>query len=485
MRIAHLSAEVSPFAKTGGLGDVVGALPIAQADLGHEVSVWMPYYRTAREWMAKRNTHVEVAAEPITVDVGFQTHHVGLLKTYLPDSKVPVYMVANDRFFDRANIYDGFFGEDDGVVRYSVFVRAVMAFMRRMWQAPDILHAHDWHTALAPMALRWDQPNAWEFNKTASVLTIHNLAYQGMYGPGAYMNLGLPDAVRGGVTWGGAVNLIKGGIQAADLITGVSPTFAREILGPQGGFGLDPLLRSRGNRVVGILNGIDTKVWNPRVDKKIPHNYDRGTLGGKLENRRSLLALAGLDRDDRGMVIGMVTRLTEQKGVDLLFPAVGEILAQGIRIVFLGSGETWMENEIHRISSNAPGRFWGYVGFSDELAHLIEAGVDAFLMPSRFEPCGLSQLYSLAYGTVPIVRRTGGLADTVRGYTGHNLDHANGFTFDAATPDALLDTVRWAHRGYQDMNVWTRLIHNGMSEDHSWHRSAEKYDHYYQQIQRS
>ena len=484
MKIAHLSAEVSPYAKTGGLGDVVGALPVAQAELGHDVAVFMPFYRQAREWLQKRGKPAEWVMDPIQLDVGFRRYEVGILRTFLPDSLVPVYMLANDGLFDRKNIYEGFYGQDDGITRYSVFVRAALEFMKRLAPVPDIIHAHDWHTALAPMALRWDANKDWVFNKTATVLTIHNMAYQGMYGQDGFVSLGLPEHARGGVTWGGAVNLMKGALQSADLITAVSPTFAREIMGSEGGFGLDPMVRARGDAVVGIVNGIDPKVWNPKVDKKIPHNFDVDHLEGKLECRRALLALTGMDREDRGLVVGVVSRLTRQKGLDLLFPVLDELLQDGIRIVFLGSGDDDLEQAAARASNGRPGRFWAYVGFSDELAHLIEAGADAFLMPSRFEPCGLSQLYSLAYGTLPIVRRTGGLQDTVRGYDGHNRGHANGFTFDEPSPWALRETVRWAHRCYRDPNLWTQLAVNGMKEDHSWHRSAQRYLDAYGRVKR-
>jgi starch synthase len=484
MRIAHLSAEVSPYAKTGGLGDVVGALPVAQAEQHHDVAVYTPYYRQAREWLHKRGLHPEWVTEPIHLDLGYRHFECGVLRTFLPDSLVPAYFIANDALFDRKHIYDGFFGEDDGLIRYAVFVRAALALMKRLDKVPQILHAHDWHTALAPMALRWDDPQDWAFSHTATVLTVHNLAYQGIYSPSQFPTLGLPPRALGGTTWDGALNLMKGGLQAADLITGVSPTFVKEILSSDGGFGLDPLLRERQDRVAGILNGIDPHVWNPASDKKIPFNYSPQNLSGKLECRRALLALAGMDRDDRRMVVGVVSRLTRQKGLDLLFPVLPELLGDGIRVVFLGSGDDDLEAAARAWGKRAPGRFFSYVGFSDELAHLIEAGSDAFLMPSRFEPCGLSQLYSLAYGTIPIVRRTGGLADTVRGYDGQNAQQANGFTFDEPSASALRDTVRWAHRAYQDAQLWTRLLHNGMAEDHSWHRSAQRYIELYGRVLR-
>ena len=462
MRIAHLSAEVSPFAKSGGLGDVAGALPKAQAALGHDVSVWMPFYRQMRE---------SVRDPEVVSD--------GVLRSTLPGSDVPVYFIEHDEFFDRKHLYSpNASGYDDGILRYSYFVRAVFAAMHRLWNAPQILHAHDWHTALAPMSIAWNRE--WIFNDTKSVLTIHNLAYQGIYAPSMYGALGLPMELFPQVEFDGAINLMKGGIVAADVITAVSPTFAREITTSAGGFGLDGMLRMRRDRLIGIVNGIDPLVWNPETDPKIAHNYNASSIEAKLQNRRALLESLGMDANDRGLVIGVVGRLTHQKGFDLLFPVLGDLIAAGVRFVMLGSGEPSLETQMHQFSGG--GRFWAYVGFEDDLAHRIEAGADAFLMPSRFEPCGLNQMYSLAYGTPPIVRRTGGLADTVIGYDGTNRTVATGFTFDDATPAALRDTVLWAQRCYHDPVLWTQLALNGMSQDYSWKHSAEMYCEVYRRV---
>ncbi len=481
MRIAHLSAEVTPFAKTGGLGDVVGALPKAQAELGHQVTVWMPLYRQAWEAMRKRGIEPEPACEPFRVG----QQEVGILRTVLPDSEVPLFLVGADEYFNRPHIYSSTLsGEDDGIIRYSLFVRAVFQAMHRLWNTPEILHAHDWHMALAPMALKWDNPRDWVFNETVSVLTIHNLAYQGIYPHRMFPVLGLPSGVQAQVDWDGAINLMKGGIVAADVITAVSPTFAHEITTPDGGFGLDRMLRMRGGDLMGIVNGIDPLIWNPAHDRQIARNYDAKSLAGKLENRRALLKSTGMDPNDRSFVVGIVGRLTHQKGFDLLFPVLGDLIGSGVRFVMLGSGERELENKMHYYSHHANGKFWGYVGFQEDLAHRIEAGVDAFLMPSRFEPCGLNQLYSLAYGTPPIVRRVGGLADTVVGYNGHNREEATGFTFDAATPTALRDTVMWAQRCYQDPMLWTQIARDGMAQDYSWKHSAYLYDDVYRAVRR-
>jgi len=477
MRIAHLSAEVTPFAKSGGLGDVVGSLPKAQAELGHDVTVWMPLYREVWEALRKQGVDPEVACESFHVAVGSHSQEVGILRTRLPGSNVPLYLVGANEYFDRPQIYSpNAWGEDDGIVRYTAFVRAVLGGMHRLWNAPEILHAHDWHATLAPMALAWDRPRDWIFDNTATALTIHNLAYQGTYSRRAFRVLGLPGEALPQTDWHGAINLMKGGLLAADVITAVSPTFAHEIMTREGAFGLDPIVRMRGRDLIGIVNGIDPLVWNPAVDSRIPFNYDATSLGMKLENRKHLLAACGMDPDDRGLVVGIIGRLTHQKGFDLLFPVLGDLIGRGVRFIMLGSGERDLERQVHRFSNYSGGRFWGYVGFQEDLAHRIEAGVDAFLMPSRFEPCGLNQLYSLAYGTPPIVHRVGGLADTVVGYQGWNRDDATGFTFDAATPGALRDTVLWAQHCYHDPHLWTQIVRNGMLQDFSWRHSAELYD---------
>ena len=476
MRIAHLAAEVAPFAKTGGLGDVAGALPKAQAAHGHEVAVWMPLYRRVWEWFEKEKQRPEQALDPFAIDLGFRRWGVGILRTTLPGSTVPLYLIGNDSLFDRASIYgSGPDGRDDGLVRYAVFVRAALEGMRRLQLVPDILHAHDWHACLAPMALRWDAPADWHFGKTKTVLTIHNGAYQGRYGHDQFVSLGLPAQAAPGLDWFGALNLLKGGIVAADAITTVSPGYAREMLWGKEGFGLEPVLRSRRTEFLGLLNGIDETVWDPATDRKIPSPYSLSELAPKLGNRQAMLAGAGMDGNDDSILIGCVGRLVKQKGWDLLYEALPTLLHDGIRFVMLGSGEGPMEDQIRHWTQRAPGRFWGKVGYDDSLAHLIEAGADAFLMPSRFEPCGLNQMYSMAYGTPPIVRRTGGLADTVIGFDGSNQGVATGFVFEEADAGALVGAVRRAARAYRRSAIWTRIARNGMGHDWSWTKAATRY----------
>ncbi len=483
MRIAHLSAEASPLAKTGGLGDVVGALPEAQRALGHEATVWIPLYRQAREELRRRSIDPEWVTEPFALDLGFARYQIGLLKATLPDTRVSVYMIGCDELFDRPGLYSrDAAGRDDSHRRYSVFVRAALEAMRRIGWIPNVLHAHDWHAALAPMALAWDSPVDWHFAQTSTVLTLHNLAYQGVYPVSEFVHMGLPTAARGSVTALGSLNFLKGGLLAADAITAVSPNYAWEITTPEGGFGLDAVMRSRTADLHGILNGIDLSIWDPAIDRKLPYRYTPCDLRGKEENRRTLLTMAGMDEADPGMVVGIIGRLVEQKGYDLLFPVLDELFADGIRFIFLGSGEPHYEAAVRAFSQRARGRFWGHVGFDDLLAHLIEAGCDTFLMPSRFEPCGLNQLYSLKYGTLPIVRRVGGLADTVIAYEGTNAESATGFGFDAPEPSALRETVRWANKCFKAPALWRQLMLNAMAQDYSWERSAKRYVALYEEL---
>jgi starch synthase len=486
MKIAHLSAEVAPFSKAGGLADVVGSLPVAQAQLGHEVSVWSPLHRAVRRELSRRGGITTTPlGEPFEITLAGVTYPVAVLRAFLPGSHVPVHFVESDRFFDRTHVYalapDG---RDDGLLRFSFFVHAALEAMRRFALVPDVLDAHDWHSALGAILLAWDRPNYPHFANTVTVLTVHNLAYQGTFDPTLFPQLGLSESRRAAMVWEGGLNLLRAGLLTAVSLTTVSPTFAWEITTPEGGFRLDPVLRQRAADLTGIVNGVDSETWNPAADPLLPARYSADDPSGKAENRRALLETAEMDSSDAGPLFGMVGRLTAQKGYELLLPVLDELISQGNRFVLLGSGESHIEERLRALSQRAPGRFWACIGFDDALAHLIEAGADAFLMPSIFEPCGLNQLYSLAYGTPPVVRRVGGLADTVIGYDGSNPGTATGFSFDRADPLALREAVRWAARCFRDKPLWRHLVRNGMSQDFSWRRSAERYVEAYRQAAR-
>ncbi|PSM31349.1 glycogen synthase [Haliangium sp. UPWRP_2] len=481
MKISHLSAECMPFAKTGGLGDVTAALPRAQAAAGDDVDIWLPFHQPAAEWYRRQGTWPELGCPPFRIDIMGQSYEVGILRGRLPASEVPVYFVAHDPFFQRGPIYaPDHTGHDDGLWRFALFVRAAVTAMKHLGRRPQILHCHDWHPALAPMLGAWSNYRDRWFDEVASVLTIHNLHHQGSYDPSLFPALGLPLETMPLVTENGRVNLLKGAIVAADMITTVSPTYAWEIKTREGGAGLDEVLRDRVDRLVGILNGIDPSEWNPARDPHLAARYSAKDSAGKIGCRRALCEAAGFSAEDPGMILGAIGRLTEQKGFDVLLDAVPQLLHEGTRIVMLGSGDQKLEQRMLGYARHNPGRFQAWLGYDEARAHAIEAGADSFIMPSRFEPCGLNQMYSLAYGTPPIVRRTGGLADTVIGYHGHNLDTANGFSFDDLTPGAIVGTVAWA-RSALASSIWPRLVYNAMHADFSWQRAAEHYQTVYRQ----
>ena len=460
----------------------MGALPKALASGGNDVDVFLPFHLEAAEWYRRRNTWPEEAMPSFDVSILGLPYRVGLLWDLLPGTTVPIYFVAHDPLFHRPGIYAlNERGQDDGLWRFSLFVRASIEALKRLGRRPRILHVHDWHPALGAMLAAWSNWRDRWFDDVAPVLTIHNLGYQGVYGAGEFPALGLPaDAWTGGaIEFRGAVNLLKGAIVAADMITAVSPTYADEIRTPAGGFGLDAILRARGDRVVGILNGIDRGIWDPATDASIAARYSPYDLSGKDACRADLCRLAGFDPSDGGFLVGAIGRLTDQKGFDLLLETAPELVRRGVRIVMLGSGEPAYEGSMRLLEARYPGHFKAFVGFDETLSHRIEAGADAFVMPSRFEPCGLSQMYSLAYGTPPIVRRTGGLADSVVGYDGFNLDRATGFTFDVSAPHALAAEILGAQHVFFQRDRWRRIVENGMAQDFSWDRSAERYEAVY------
>jgi starch synthase len=461
---------------------VVGALPKALASGGNDVDVFLPFHLEAAEWYRKRRTWPEEALPSFDVSILGLPYRVGLLWDLLPGTTVPIYFVAHDPLFHRRQIYaPNERGQDDGLWRFSLFVRASIEALKRLGRKPRILHVHDWHPALGAMLSAWSNWRDRWFDDVASVLTIHNLGYQGIYGRGEFPALGLPSEAwtSGGVEFGGAVNLLKGGIVAADMITAVSPTYADEIRTPEGGFGLDAILRARGERVVGILNGIDRGIWNPATDGALTARYSPYDLSGKAACRADLCRLAGFDPSDAGFLVASIGRLTDQKGFDLFLESAPELVRRGVRIVMLGSGEPAYEGSMRLLESRHPGHFKAFVGYDEALSHKIEAGADAFVMPSRFEPCGLSQMYSLAYGTPPIVRRTGGLADSVVPYDGFNLDRATGFAFDLPAPHALAAEILRAQHVFFQPDRWRRIVENGMAQDFSWDRSAERYEAVY------
>lgn len=479
MRVVFATAEVSPIAKTGGLGDVCGSLPKALAKLGHDITIFMPLHRQAREWFERSGAPFEEALPTTGILWANWAAEASYFRAALPGTDIPIYLIANDHFFNREQIYapraDGY---DDGVERFAFFSRAVIRGCELLGISPDILHAHDWHSALLPLYLHSGLRGTPTFASTRSVYTIHNLNYQGIGRREQFRALGLhsryfaPDALE----HFGEVNLMKGGIIFADQVTTVSPNYAIEIQSSEHGAGLDGVLRSLSFKLTGILNGIDVEEWNPEDDPNVPSNYGEGQMNGKALSKRALLREAGLKHQAKTPLVSFISRLVDQKGVDLLLPALSRILTAGANAVILGSGESRYENALTQIGEEYGGRCRVWIGFDNALAHRIYAGSDMLLMPSIYEPCGLNQMYALRYGTVPVVRLTGGLVDTVIPFEAINAAEANGFGFVTPTPGDLFVTTWLGILNYRESQTWKQLQANGMAADFSWARSAAEYD---------
>jgi starch synthase len=481
-RICFLTAEISPFAKTGGLGDVAGALVRRLHRRGHEVLAFAPLHRVIDLHGAER--HPVASLQGVTVRVGTHEHRYDVHRVRMPGrDDVRVYFVDCPTAFDRPQIYTD---DPDEHLRYLVLTRAALECCQRLGLAPDIVHCNDWHTAFAPLLLR--TAYAWDrnvFGATRSVLTIHNLGYQGVFSAGLAADVGPGvgvEALHQGDLAQGRINPLRHGILYADAVTTVSPTYAQEIRTPDGGYGLDADLRARGDAVHGILNGVDYEEWNPATDRYLPFRYDAANLEGKARNKEALLDLLRMPAASSTPLLGMVTRLTRQKGVDLLFEVLPELLQQReLRFVALGSGEPRYEAFMASLQERFPGKAVYYNGYSEELAHYIEAAADMFLMPSLYEPCGLNQMYSLRYGTVPIVRRTGGLADSVQHFdplTGQGT----GVVFNDFDAGGLRWAITTALEWYSWPSVWRRLVQNGMAQDFGWEVSAARYEALYDQL---
>jgi starch synthase len=483
MKIVFATAEVSPIAKTGGLGDVCGSLPKALARLGHEVVIFMPFYRQARQWFEKSGAPLHQTMPTVPITWANWSAEATFLRSTLPGTSIPLILVANDHFFDREQLYQGSSdGIDDSLLRYAFFNRAIVRGCELLDLAPDILHCHDWHTALLPLylhsGLRGGSP---QFANTRSIYTIHNLHYQGVSDPKTFDVLGLhsrywaPDALE----HFGTLNPMKGAILFADEVTTVSPHYGREIMTAEHGAGLDGVLRAVRSKFTGILNGIDVDEWNPATDPLLAARYDASSLGEKRRNKQALAQELRLPFSDERPIIGAVSRLVGQKGFQLLLPVLERLLGEGAQVVLLGSGETELENAFSLMSMRYPEHCRAWIGFDNALAHRIYGGADALFMPSIYEPCGLNQMYALRYGTLPIVRLTGGLADTVTPFDGNNRGEANGFGFIGQHPEALLWTTIVAMQQYRDVSLWRQLQTNGMAHDFSWERSAHDYDAIY------
>jgi starch synthase len=482
--IAIASAECVPFAKVGGLADVAGALAKELDRLGHKVTVFLPRYRGVNETRfpglglvraGELAIRLGERVEPASVDIGT-----------VPHSGVRVVFVGHDGFFDRENPYvDPKTGKDwpDNAERFVFFNKAILESLSLMQWTPDVIHSNDYQAGLVPILLREGYGQDQRYARVGTLFSVHNVGYQGIFPSTALDLIGLSDDLAGPtgpLEYWGQVNFMKAAILYADLVNTVSERYAEEIQsGNEYGFGLEGVLRGRTADLLGILNGIDVETWDPARDSLIPANFSASDMSGKRENKIRLLESMELPVEPDVPLFGIISRLVDQKGFDLFETIAGDLFGGRLKVVVLGSGQPHYEELMRALRKKYPGKFAVAVEFNDKLAHLIEAGSDFFLMPSKYEPCGLNQMYSLRYGTIPIVRATGGLADTVHDYE-FETGKGNGFTFEAYTGEALLGAIKRALKLYQKKRPLKKLVTEIMQIDHSWGSAAAKYVAAYQ-----
>jgi starch synthase len=475
LKVLLVSSEVSPFAKTGGLGDVLGALPKALRRRGIDARVVMPLYA------GMNRQEMESLDGVLSVPMWWGNARAGVRLGSLPGSDVPVYFLEYNHYFDRPHLYgppEG--GYPDNVERFTFLSRGALELAKAVQFIPDVVHAHDWQTALVPVyvnTIEWAKP----LHGAATIYTIHNLAYQGVTDGGAMFIAGLgPEHYNPGeFEHFGSLNLTKAALQHATMLSTVSPTYAREIQVSEFGCGLDGVLRGRSSDLVGILNGVDVHDWNPATDPHTEAHFSAAHMAGKLVCKTTLQREAGLPADPSIPLFGVVGRLTHQKGFDVLASCMDRVLSWNAQFVLLGNGDRDAEQFFGALSARRPDKFKAWLGFDNGLAHRITAGSDFLVMPSRFEPCGLSQMYAMRYGTLPIVRATGGLADTVQRYE-EAAGAGTGFVFDDLTADALGNSIGWALSTYHDRPHHIRgMRHRAMEKDFSWDVSADAYEDLY------
>jgi len=473
LSVLMLTPEAAPFARTGGLGDVTGSLPAALRTRGLKTSVIMPYYRCVRE----SGVNAPVIVDGLSIPLGVPGLDASVRKAETPD-EVDVYFVEREDLYDRPNLYGSPAGDYyDNLERFSFFCHAALKTAIALDLRPDIIHCHDWQASLAAPLLAGPYRNAQSLSKSRCVFTIHNIGYQGVFPAERLSVTGLPKETffhtEGLEFWGG-INLMKGGIVYSDVVTTVSPSYALEIQTPQFGMGLEGVLRKRSGSLKGILNGIDDRIWNPAVDPWIPAAYSRADMDRKIQCKRSLITSSGLECPLNRPVIGIVSRLDRQKGLDLVAEAANSLLELDVALVILGTGDREIQNRLEHTAARTPKRMSFTPAFNDELAHRIIAGSDIFLVPSLYEPCGLTQIYALKYGTVPVVRSVGGLEDTVID-AGDFPERGNGFKFKQHDVPSLLNAVQRAIKAFGQPRKWKKIAITAMDSDFSWNQSAEKY----------
>jgi len=474
-RVLFCTSEAYPLIKTGGLADVAGSLPRALLGLKHDVRIVLPAYQSVLAGLKTRPT--------LRYQTRVGDYSVGILQTTLPGTRVPVWLVDCPPLFDRAgNPYLNELGHDwpDNAQRFALFNQVIVRLANNdfgmNWQ-PQVVHCNDWQTGLVPALL------AMQTKRPATVFTIHNLAYQGTFDRAAFEQLQLPEHLwhYESLEYHGGFAFIKGGLVYADRICTVSPNYAKEIQTAEFGHGLEGLLSHRAAKLSGIINGIDERVWNPGTDKLIAQTYNRQQIKKKLINKQALQAHYKLTPQDDVLLLGLISRLAEQKGIDMLLDILPQLLDDKVQLAVLGSGNKAYQLGLQEAAKKYPGKLGVQIGYDENLAHLIEAGIDAFLMPSRFEPCGLNQMYSQRYGTLPIVAPVGGLSDTVKDASVENIkaSTATGFVMPDVSAEALLQTITRVNKLYRDQTAWVKLQRTAMQKDFSWANSAATYSELY------
>jgi len=488
LKILFVTSELFPFMKTGGLADVSAALPQMLTELGHEVRILVPKYGAIDS--RKYKIHEVVRLKDITVKIGDKDVVFSLRSSFLPSQRVRVqiYFLDNQEYFgSRKSLYtDPISGADykDNDERFILLAKSVFQLVTLLGWVPDIIHSNDWQCGLIPAYHKNVYGSEAPFDAIKNIFTIHNLFYQGVFPASTFAKTELPKTMDNDKNSliNGEFNFLKNGILYADYVTTVSEGYAKEIVSrKEVGLDLQPCLAKRKNTLSGIVNGIDTTVWNPQTDKFIPHKFSFETIGKKLDNKKILVERFGLPFDEKTPVIGIISRLNETKGMDLVIDAFEELMKMKIQIVLLGAGDRKFQTAFEKLTKKHSDKFASYLGFNDDLAHLIEAGSDMLLMPSQFEPCGLNQMYSLVYGTIPIVRETGGLGDTVTAFD-EKTGEGNGFVFQKYDSAVLLKEVKKAVKLFDEKNLWLKIIKNGMKSDFSWKSSAKKYIDLYKTV---
>lgn len=479
LKVLMVFSEVAPFTKTGVLGDVGGSLPKVLKEMDHDVRVITPQYRVINE--RKYVLRDVIRLQNIEVDLREETLKINVKSAFLPNSKVQVYFLDYKPFFFREGLYtDLKSGKDyqDNDRRFILFSKGVLETLKKLQWQPDVIHCNDWQTGLVPFFLKTIYKKDSFFERTFSLLTIHTFDLQGNFNPACISDMGVDEnfsLAKSGIELNGQCSFLKAGITYADMLNTISETYAQEVQSsPEYGFGMGDVLRTREEDFCGVVNGVDYSVWSPDVDSRIPQKYNISDLDGKEENKRILLEKYGLPFFKERAVIAMISQLTEQKGLDFVRDTFKDMMRQDIYFILLGDGDNSYHQFFEQVRKKYPNRVGVNFSFDDSLAHLIEAGADILLMPSKYEPCGLTQLYSLKYGTVPVVRATGGLVDTIRAFD-PETGKGTGFLFYDSDAKDMLKVIELAVRTFKDRRTWLRIMKNGMREDFSWRTSAKKY----------